>query len=257
MQAIYLKRFKKVHGFTYDYSKFKYTGSDNLSTIICRIHGDFQQSPYTHSKGHGCKKCAIDYSKIRDLESRKLKFSEQFNQKFGNKLTLILDTYISNGQRVSYNCNSCQSKYTSTPNKLLSKASVGCAVCYGNGKHKQTREYFEKYKEVLSNQTGYLYLVKLKNDNEEFIKIGITKYDDPLIRLERVPYQKEILLFIEDSLYNCFDIEQQILSFYKKQKYRPKINFGGHTECLSINESKNIEYEIKYKFFEKHEIDFE
>jgi very-short-patch-repair endonuclease len=53
-----LIKFNKAHGNRYDYSKFIYTDRSTPSIIICKIHGEFKQSPYTHSKGHGCPSCS-------------------------------------------------------------------------------------------------------------------------------------------------------------------------------------------------------
>ena len=52
-----IERFKNVHGDTYDYSKFIYTGIFNKSTIICKKHGEFFQDAHTHLRGSGCPKC--------------------------------------------------------------------------------------------------------------------------------------------------------------------------------------------------------
>lgn len=51
-------KFTKVHGDTYDYSKFIYTGTDHPSIIICKIHGEFAQDSHGHAKGYGCPLCA-------------------------------------------------------------------------------------------------------------------------------------------------------------------------------------------------------
>lgn len=49
-----------IHGDTYDYSKSVY-GDDNKSkfTIICREHGEFEQSPNSHLRGAGCPQCRL------------------------------------------------------------------------------------------------------------------------------------------------------------------------------------------------------
>ena len=49
--------FVKIHGDKYDYSKVNYTNSKEKVEIICRIHGEFEQSASSHSKGHGCPNC--------------------------------------------------------------------------------------------------------------------------------------------------------------------------------------------------------
>jgi len=47
----------EVHGDNYDYSKYTYTNSYTKSTIICKIHGEFEQTSNAHSKGVGCPRC--------------------------------------------------------------------------------------------------------------------------------------------------------------------------------------------------------
>ena len=47
-----------VHGDRYDYSLFDYAKSAIKSTIVCREHGPFQQSPNGHLAGKGCQACA-------------------------------------------------------------------------------------------------------------------------------------------------------------------------------------------------------
>jgi hypothetical protein len=51
---------KKVHGDKYNYSKVNFTGSHNKVTIVCQVHGDFEQVPSNHLRGFGCKKCYLD-----------------------------------------------------------------------------------------------------------------------------------------------------------------------------------------------------
>ena len=48
---------KKVHGDKYDYSKVEYVNNRAKICIICPIHGEFWQRPYSHLQGFGCKKC--------------------------------------------------------------------------------------------------------------------------------------------------------------------------------------------------------
>lgn len=47
----------KVHGTKYDYSKVNYVNSVSCVNIICNLHGEFSQEPYSHLKGRGCPKC--------------------------------------------------------------------------------------------------------------------------------------------------------------------------------------------------------
>lgn len=55
-----------MHNSVYDYSKLE-INSTNYSTdkvpIVCKWHGIFYQSIRLHLKGHGCKRCAHEYTK--------------------------------------------------------------------------------------------------------------------------------------------------------------------------------------------------
>ena len=54
----FISRAEKVHGDKYDYSKFEYQYVNTKSTIICPIHGEFQQSYRLHvERGNGCQIC--------------------------------------------------------------------------------------------------------------------------------------------------------------------------------------------------------
>lgn len=49
-----------IHNHKYDYSNTIYTLSKDLVTIICPIHGKFNQIANNHLMGKGCKKCRDD-----------------------------------------------------------------------------------------------------------------------------------------------------------------------------------------------------
>lgn len=53
----FLNKAHQVHRDRYSYPT-QYVHSNEFLTITCSIHGNFQQLPYTHLLGNGCKKCA-------------------------------------------------------------------------------------------------------------------------------------------------------------------------------------------------------
>ena len=71
----YIDKANIIHNFKYDYSKVIYINSIVHITIICPIHGKFQQSPASHLHGYGCSKCScsrISKSEIEFLEYLRL-----------------------------------------------------------------------------------------------------------------------------------------------------------------------------------------
>ena len=56
-----------IHNNEYDYSKTEYINTNKDIIIICKIHGEFKQTPHSHLDGHGCNLCAY----IRSSEKQK------------------------------------------------------------------------------------------------------------------------------------------------------------------------------------------
>jgi hypothetical protein len=57
-QTDFIKRARGVHGERYDYNQAVYVGANLNLTIICREHGQFEQTPSNHFAGKGCLACA-------------------------------------------------------------------------------------------------------------------------------------------------------------------------------------------------------
>lgn len=71
---------EKIHGKNYDYSKVVYKNNNTKVTIICPIHGEFEQLPLNHLQGKGCQKC--NYSHLEKemsllLEKHKIDYEVQ------------------------------------------------------------------------------------------------------------------------------------------------------------------------------------
>mgnify|MGYP006899621681 CR=1 FL=1 len=54
----------EVHGDRYDYSQVVYTKAKNDVTIVCKVHGEFTQTPDNHLQGKGCSSCAVNGFKM-------------------------------------------------------------------------------------------------------------------------------------------------------------------------------------------------
>lgn len=55
----FIIRANKVHKFKYGYDDTKYINSKTKVKIRCFYHGVFEQMPYNHLSGQGCKQCYI------------------------------------------------------------------------------------------------------------------------------------------------------------------------------------------------------
>jgi hypothetical protein len=56
----FIENAKKVHNESYDYSKVIYTKAIEKVIIICKIHGDFLQTPHDHLAKKGCNECGTN-----------------------------------------------------------------------------------------------------------------------------------------------------------------------------------------------------
>jgi hypothetical protein len=60
-------KFKEVHGDRYDYSKVEYVNAHAKVIIICKVHGEFEQSPRGHQNGQGCRRCFYENQSKRTM----------------------------------------------------------------------------------------------------------------------------------------------------------------------------------------------
>lgn len=58
----------------YDYSKVDYINSKTKVKIICKEHGEFQQTPYDHIYKHGCLLCKLNSIKYKNIK-QEIKYS--------------------------------------------------------------------------------------------------------------------------------------------------------------------------------------
>lgn len=76
----FINKSNKIHNGKYLYSKTVYVNSKLPVIITCKKHGDFEQTPKTHLKGHGCPKCnqsKMESEVINFLESKHIRYIYQ------------------------------------------------------------------------------------------------------------------------------------------------------------------------------------
>jgi hypothetical protein len=69
---------KGVHGDKYDYSKVDYVNNHIKVTIICPIHGIFEQTPSNHLQGKNCINCG-SYNQSNTIKNKNISFEESRN----------------------------------------------------------------------------------------------------------------------------------------------------------------------------------
>ena len=59
----FIEKSIEIRGNKYDYTKSIYIDAKTKLIIICKEHGEFEQTPNSHLNGNGCRKCRPNYSK--------------------------------------------------------------------------------------------------------------------------------------------------------------------------------------------------
>ena len=219
----YIDECKKVHDDKYDYSQVIYKNGRSKIKIICPAHGEFTQEAFSHKSGCGCPYCAGNYT----LETEEV--IDQFGRVHGDRYDYSKVNYTGVFNKVVIICKE-HGEFTQTP-KTHKKGS-GCPECAITIGH--TKESYLEYCDKYDGKT-YLYLIKCTNENEEFYKVGISRLG-ARIRFDskiKLPYDFEVMAEVFGDASLMWDLEKSIHTLMHKQKYKPKLEFHGKTECFS------------------------
>lgn len=65
----FIKKSKKIHKDKFDYSLVIYKNTRTKVKIICKIHGEFEQTPTAHFVTGGCPKCGVGIAKRKNTST--------------------------------------------------------------------------------------------------------------------------------------------------------------------------------------------
>lgn len=225
-----INKFKEIWSDLYDYSKFIYGGARTKGIIICRIHGEFLQDPNMHLSGRcGCPKCANEAISGR-VRGNTEDFINKAILKYGEeKYNFDKTIYKTATENVTITCVK-HGDFEQTPNRFLTGQI--CKKC----SYKENTTNYHLLREKRNN--SILYIIECFNDQERFIKIGVTtknvrnRFSDK----SEMPYEYTIL---RESKYAntqaAYSLETELLKFTKTAMYYPELNFSGRTETRTLN----------------------
>lgn len=222
----FIQKANKIHKGLYDYSKVSYVNSKTKVIIICPIHGKFEQIAASHLSGRGCSKCAKNIL-IHCRRSTKEEFIEKVNKKHNYKYDYSNVEYKNNNTKVKIICPE-HGVFEQTPRGHL---TYGCPKCHLRG---YSRESWIKI--AAKNNKSKLYIIECFNNEERFIKIGITsKSLKERFTKNEMPYNYKIIMIYEYPPEIIWDFEKELHRTYNKDyQYIPKIPFNGRYECYNI-----------------------
>jgi hypothetical protein len=141
----FIKKAKKVHGNKYDYSLTNHVRLGDKVTIICPIHGKFEQTSGNHLSGKGCKYCGGTTKMDTKL------FIEKAKKIHGDKFEYSKVVYFDSRTKVIITCP-IHGDFEQTPNNHLSKSN-GCYKCLNTCY--DTESFVTKTKTVHNNKYDY------------------------------------------------------------------------------------------------------
>lgn len=166
----FINQTKQIHGDKYIYDKTEYINSDSKIIIICKIHGDFCQTPANHLWGKGCQKCAID-TRADFCRKTPDQFIIEAVQKHGDKYEYSKVNYINIDTKVIITCKK-HGDFEQTPYEHL-RGLGGCTRCPYKTETKCI-EYLELISEEKFKKQRPLFLNGLELDGySEKLKLAI------------------------------------------------------------------------------------
>lgn len=139
----FLIRSKDIHNNLYDYSEVNYVNSFTKIDIICPVHGKFEQVPYDHVRGAGCKTCAIDALKLINSYTHE-QFIEKSNEIHNNLYDYSKTKYTKARNNVIIICK----KHGEFSQKAGSHMYYGhgCPKCsmFGSKQEEEVKEYLNE-----------------------------------------------------------------------------------------------------------------
>ena len=115
----FINKSNKIHIGKYDYLLVDYKNAHIKIKIICKKHGMFKQTPYSHLNGNGCPKC-IGRNKTTN------EFIKESKEIHGDKYDYSLTEYIKHIKKIKIICTK-HGIFEQTPHNHLS--GFGCIKC--------------------------------------------------------------------------------------------------------------------------------
>lgn len=237
LEKDWLEKVKEKHDNKYSYDNMNYQGCDVKVQVKCPEHGDFFIRAGQHMFGKGCPKCGRKKSDI---------YKKRHIDNFFDKAPKIHNNFYSY-EKVQYE-NAHKHLIITCPihgdfkmNSNTHLNGSGCRQCF-NDRNGYSKTSFIK---ACKNNISRFYVIECWNEEERFIKIGITsKTVNKRYRPKDMPYKFSILTEIIDIPDVIWNLEKEGLRKFVRNRYKPILSFRGYTECFDINIKDDIIYEF-------------
>ena len=257
----FLDRSNEIHNNKYDYSLVEYIGVKNKIKIICPIHGEFKQTPSSHTKGNGCPKCSKSYNYTNS------EYIEKVNKIHNNKYDYSLTNYINSITKIKIVCpihglfeikpythmygQGCKKcgilKRSLSQNEFIKRSISKHGNIYDYSKVKFKNTYTRV--DIICTKHGLF----SQNPYHHMIGVGCPKCKQSKGELMVRNYlENNNIGYIQQKKFiNCFYIKELPFDFYLEdynlcieydgeQHYKPNKHFGGEYTFNEIIKKDNI-----------------
>jgi hypothetical protein len=129
MAEQFIQRAHEKHGCVYDYSKVQYTHRRTKIIIVCKHHGEFEQTPEGHLSGRGCYPCGR-ITASQNKRKTTAEFVKRATHKHGNTFDYSKCIYVKGSVPILITCKS-HGDFLQLPTKHL-KGTLCCPTCVTN-----------------------------------------------------------------------------------------------------------------------------
>jgi very-short-patch-repair endonuclease len=157
----FVKKATEIHGNNYDYSKVEYKKAIEKIIIICKKHGEFEQTPNGHLDGRGCNKCGYHMFIFSNND-----FINKANEIHNDKYNYCKVNYIKMNEKVIITCKE-HGDFKQTPSNHITHKQ-GCQIC-ANNYLSNTAEFIEKSIIINGNKYDYSKVNYINNHTKVLI----------------------------------------------------------------------------------------
>jgi len=176
------------------------------------------------------KSCGCGAEETRRTNNAKAKLSEeQVREKCSEYGFDYLHGFNGIQKNAWFRCQECEHKFFVKAERVIYGINQ-CPKCSIGSHGYLSKEFFDARPE-LRDVPCTVYLLKLRGENEEFWKIGITRRTVAK-RMYQIPYELIESETVKTTFWNAYLLEKELKQAIKKYRYTPVLDFGGWTECF-------------------------
>lgn len=218
---LFISKAYKIHKNRYDYSKVNYINAKTKITIICREHGDFQQTPSNHLSNYNCQKCAKNFQLETDS------FIEKAINIHNDKYDYSKVNYINADTQIIIICKE-HGEFTQIPDFHINR-KCGCPKCANN--KVDLSDFIKRANKMHGNKYDYSKVEYVNNRKHVIIicKKHGEFYQTPDIHINHNCGCPSCINKTEYKFY------EKIKEFYPTIKRQYKVEWCKNKQCLPFD----------------------